>query len=68
MRDAVDQGTHYYAVGEEQTNSKLTDEAVKEIKATYFKYGQGLKLAKKFGVSIFTIRDAAKGRSWKHVV
>ena len=52
------------AHGRMQTNAKLSDEAVSEIRTSQLSQR---KLAKKFGVSSTAIFNAKHGLSWKHV-
>lgn len=47
-------------------DAKLTDEAVREIRARY-KPGMGAKLAREFGVTTKTIHDIINRVTWKHV-
>jgi DNA-binding transcriptional regulator LsrR (DeoR family) len=55
--------------GEEQPNSILTDEAVKEIIRLY---NTGLflqrEIAEKYGVSTRTISSVTNGERWKHIL
>ncbi len=51
--------------GEKNAQAKLTEDAVREIRAT--KRGT-LALAKRYGVSLTIIKSARSGRTWKHVV
>jgi len=52
-------------MGEQIYNSKLTDAAVIEIRSSA---GKTIKeLADKYGVGISCIRNALKGKTWKHV-
>lgn len=53
--------------GENQWKSKLTDEQVKEMRKTTFKYGIYSFFARKFGVSPATARKAMSGIGWKHI-
>lgn len=58
------QGTKLF--GDTHHNSKLTSESVAEIRKSFSsKTLSGW--ARHFGVSRATIRDAAKGKTWKHV-
>lgn len=67
MSQAMDQGTFFkIPKGEGHPNSLLSDEAVLEIRREYRRFNVK-NLAAKFNVSIATIRDVAKGRSWSHV-
>ena len=66
MRDAVADGTHFHARGEESANAILTESAVKEIRANY-KRGAVNGLARKFKVSRLTIIGVGQRRSWKHI-
>lgn len=54
--------------GERHHNSKLTDQNVLEVRASY-EAGEGalLQLSKDYGVSESAIRDVLKRRTWKHV-
>ena len=52
--------------GETFYTHKLTEEAVREIRAQASGAGT-LQLAKKFGVSHSTIYEARTGKTWKHV-
>lgn len=55
--------------GESHGRAQLTDEDVREIRATYVPRKQGLRmaLAKKFGVSGQTIHRVVTGEVWSHV-
>lgn len=66
MKDALEQGTFSHQKGTLNANSLLNEDAVREIRKEY-RRGNVAFLAKKFGVSIATIRDVHKGRSWQHV-
>jgi hypothetical protein len=50
--------------GEKHSSAKLTDAAVREIRATP---GVRRALAEKFGVSPHTIDDVRSGKRWRHV-
>ncbi|WNV47145.1 HNH endonuclease [Klebsiella phage fENko-Kae01] len=56
--------------GMAQTNSKLSDDDIKFIRANFKKcdpvYG-GIPLAKRFGVYKSTIYKIVQGRAWKHI-
>jgi endogenous inhibitor of DNA gyrase (YacG/DUF329 family) len=68
IKDMIATGTaNFSSPGMVHPNSLLTDDAVREIRRDYGKYGMGPKLASKFKVSIATIRDVAKFRSWTHI-
>lgn len=55
------------AKGERQGASKLTDEAVREIRATYRpRVVTQVMLARKFGVHRGTIQSAFHGQTWSH--
>ena len=54
--------------GEKQHLSKLTEEKVREIRKEHSgAYGDGKRLAERFGVSISAISAVVKNRTWKHV-
>jgi len=55
-----------YARGVKHGRSKLTDEAVRQIRKLYQK-GKGQVLADRFGVSISTIGRVVRGEAWAHV-
>lgn len=59
-------GTHDRAKGENQAHSKLKTEDVIWIKANYAE-GQGVTIAKKFGVSHTSISNIINGKTWKDV-
>lgn len=50
--------------GEGNPNSRLTEDAVREIRTSA---AQGKALAEKFGVATSTISDIRKRRIWKHI-
>ncbi len=52
--------------GTEQPAAKLTDANVRVIRAEY-RYGNGRKLAERFGVSAQTISRIVNGEDWSHV-
>lgn len=54
--------------GEEHFNHRLTEEMVRQIKATYQERQTTQRvLARMFHVHVVTINDILKGRTWKHV-
>jgi hypothetical protein len=53
--------------GEKNHNAKLSDEAIRIIRATPKKHGSGRALAEKFGVSMSLISAVRVGRVWRHV-
>ncbi len=67
VRDSILHKTHrsHGLKGEEMQHAKLTEEKVREIKASN---DSSCALARKFGVSRAAIRNIRSGRSWKHVV
>lgn len=58
-KDMCEKGRN--AKGERHGKAKLTKEKVLEIRASAFGYR---RLARKFSVSIYTIRDIKRGRAW----
>ena len=56
-----------YRKGQAISWSKLSDEAVKEIRNTPKIYGSGIALARKYNVSQSAISAARTKRKWKHV-
>jgi len=53
--------------GEQRRDSKLTDEAVREIRAVWGVMASGCQLARDFGVNQMTIWSIVNRRSWRHV-
>jgi len=55
--------------GEQHRNSRLTEEAVRHIRATVDRIGHRKGtyrvLAAEYGVDVTTVRDVARGKSWK---
>jgi len=65
-RDAKGRAVHVH--GEDQYLSKLTEETVRQIRASWkFRVVTVNHLAEKFGVSYHTIRHVLRRESWKHV-
>lgn len=69
VKHAIDTGLRDNK-GMAQTNSKLSDDDIKFIRANFKKcdpvYG-GIPLAKRFGVYKSTIYKIVQGRAWKHI-
>lgn len=57
--------------GEDGTSAKLTDEAIRAIRAEYAPRGKGgtclRELAERYGVGTSAIHRVVKGHNWKHV-
>lgn len=53
--------------GTERANAKLTEQIVAEIRTIPPYFGRNAQLARKYGVSEHTIREAITGRKWRHV-
>ena len=67
MRDSLNRKR--FAVGERQGLSRLTKNQAKEIqkaKSAGGRYWGSKEYAKKFGVHVDTVSQAANGRTWKH--
>lgn len=62
--DSIRHGT--FARGERSGMSKLTKEAVREIRSTTG-YGSAIALAEKFGVRADYISKIKRRRAWKHI-
>ena len=62
---AKKRGVHPDCNGENAEWAKLTEEDVRQIRTTELAWGEGKKLAGKYGVSAQTICDIRKGRTWK---
>lgn len=56
-----------HAHGEKHTISKLTDDAVRDIRQNCTERGQPKLYAEKYGVSISTIWAARSRQNWKHL-
>ena len=54
-------------VGEKHPSHRLTDAAVRSIRARYRRDSNARQLGREFGVSRRTVRDAVSGRTWSHV-
>lgn len=69
MRDAVAKGRK--ARGESTGRNKLTEAQVWEIRTTFVpgahKYVSAGRLARKYGVAVNTILNAAEGKTWKYL-
>lgn len=66
--DTAKHGTRYQ--GERHHAALFTEGQVRQIRAQYAAVPKGStvnRLANAFDVSVQTIRDIAKGRSWKHI-
>lgn len=65
MRDMIKRGRRNHAIGSRIGISKLTELQVIEIRSQ--KNPKSTELAKKYGVSRFTIRFIIKRKTWKHI-
>lgn len=63
--DAVRKGRLFRAVGEANGSAKLSADQVRELRASSL---SAVELAKRFGVSDTSVRQARRGLTWKHVV
>lgn len=54
-------------IGELHGMHRLTDQAVREIRAAKRRGVRSVDLAREYGVSLVTINCAARGARWKHV-
>ena len=67
MADMVRKGRGNALRGANQHQAKLTDEAVRHMRAAR-RAGQRLKdIAAEFGITVATAHNVATGRTWKHV-
>jgi hypothetical protein len=66
-----DRQTTEYTQGEQNGNSKLTGEQVRDIRQRYRRYSykrsNTRELAREFGVCCNAIRDIVKGKRWHHI-
>jgi hypothetical protein len=67
-RDMIAKGRMRKAHGEGHADAKLTETAIREIRAAKPSYGYRKRLALKFGVSVGAIHHARKGKTWKHLL
>lgn len=68
MRDMKDKGRDNYDYGERHHASKLTDDIVLDMRASYAQGDITYKeLANKHGVSISTVSQAIKRKTWRHL-
>ena len=68
-RDMVAKGRAKYACGEQDSQAKLTDSLVREIRSKYTgKYGQISALAREYGVHVATMYSVVARKTWKHVI
>lgn len=66
MRDMVRRGRRVEQYGERASSAKLTEAAVREIRATANQTTTISALARRFGVDRRTIRFALRGDTWNH--
>lgn len=62
--DMAKKGRANTARGEQKARTKLTEEIVREIKASAL---NGNQLAKQFGVNRRTVYDILDGKTWRHI-
>jgi len=67
MQHAARMGLAWSHKGERHCRAKLTEEAVREIRALVAAGEQKKAVAKRYGVSAFVVREVVGRRSWKHV-
>jgi hypothetical protein len=67
-RDCIKKGRRNDAFGEDAGRSKLTDDAVKEIRSGYTSGMRARILAKKYSVDVSSIYRAITGQNWRHVI
>jgi len=65
VQDAIDHGT--LVVGEKRSNAKLTDEAVRKIRALIAEGCTHTEIGKLFSVPRRRIGRIAEGKAWRHV-
>ena len=69
-RDAIAKGRFKMPksrLGEEHPDAKLTESAVREIRATVSRRGFVMQLARQYGVSHKVINQVRSGKTWKHL-
>jgi len=54
-------------IGEKNGSSKLTDDLVRYIRKTNFKWGEITRFCSKYGITTSLFHMAKKGKIWKHV-
>lgn len=65
LEDARKHGT--MPLGEQKYNAKLTDDAVRDIRAKLAAGSRQKDMAKNYGVARSTILNIVRGTCWKHV-
>lgn len=69
-KDMMTRGRHHPPppmLGEKNGKTRLTEKEVGEIKRTPIKYGVLTSLARKYGISVVSVWDIVRGRTWKHI-
>jgi len=66
-RDMMSKGMKERSTGENNSNSKLTEENVKDIKKRLQQGERGVDIAKIYNVKRCTISSIKNGRNWKHI-
>lgn len=67
VHDMIAKGRDRKARGEHAANVKLTENAVRDIRAAYSSGTMPTELGRRYGVSDRQIHDIVKRRSWRHV-
>jgi hypothetical protein len=67
MQESVNRARH--TMGSDQSQSKLTEGQVEALRGEYVpgRYGEGFRLANKYGISQSTVSKIVRGEVWKHV-
>lgn len=65
VKDMMAKRRHAY--GDNHSISRLTSDAVRDIRANCISKGQPQHFAEKYGVSVSTIRAVKAGQNWRHV-
>lgn len=65
VRDMVEKRRHLF--GERQPRSRLTEDAVRDIRENCTEKGKPQEFADKYGVSVSTVRAARLGQNWGHI-
>jgi len=68
MQDAVRKGRWAKVSGELNPRARLTEDAVREIRASDGIFGSNIRFAHRFGVAVVTVEKVRCGATWKHVI
>jgi hypothetical protein len=68
MRDMLKKGRRTEARGENVSTAKLTEDQVREIRATRLYRGAISDMMRRYGVSRTALTQLLRGNTWKHLL